>query len=70
MKPFTDADIGRPVRVKFDCAPLGPYAGDFGRIAQILRDGRIAITFENGWVGVLPDSLERGEFVTAWVPEV
>jgi hypothetical protein len=65
MKPFTNADIGKPVRIL-----ARGWNGEIGRVATLGHPaGYVWVMTEACYVSFPPEELERGELVTQWVPE-
>lgn len=70
MKHFTDADLGREVRICEDAADrAAQYAGMFGRI-EYTDPALVRVRLDNDLlVWFLHEQCERGAWVRTWVPD-
>jgi hypothetical protein len=72
-RPFTEADIGKKVRVRVDAKNESRlYAGQFGTVCRILRrsDLLVSVQLDSGVeVWLASGDLERGKHARQWVAE-
>lgn len=73
-RPFTNADVGKEVRVRVDAkAESAPYAGRCGKVRDVLPKNdtlvRVVLECGGGDVWLISQDLQRGKHVQRWEAE-